>query len=95
MELWQQAWTPGVRCKDGGDKQSSILLPGKMLSARAVAVLCGPGEETFLRRCLCTLLALLLGVSLQEFQEQVSNFSLLLACLSWDVRATTIKNVGV
>jgi len=66
-----------------------------MLSARGVAVLPGPGEEIFLHRCLCTLLVLLLGLSLQEFQEQVSNFSLLLACLGWGVRAIAIKNVGV
>lgn len=66
-----------------------------MLSARGVAVLPGLGEEMFLHHCLCILFMLLLGFSLQEFQEQVSNFSLLLACLGWDVRATAIKNVGV
>lgn len=31
----------------------------------------------------------------QGFQEQVNNFSLLLACLGWDVRAIAIKIAGV
>ena len=55
----------------------------------------GPGAVMFLHCCLCILLMLLLGVSLQEFQEQVNNFSLLLACLGWDVQAIAIKNVGL
>lgn len=66
-----------------------------MLSARGAAVFPGPGEEMFLHRCLCILFVLLLGVFLQEFQEQVSNFPPLLACLGWEVRAIAIKNVGV
>lgn len=66
-----------------------------MLSVKGVAVLLGPGEETFLHHCLCILLMLLLGISLQEFQEQVSNFFLLLAPLGWDVRAKAINSVDV
>lgn len=71
MQLGQQTQTPGAGGKGEGDKQPSILLPRKVLSVRAVAVLYGLGEEMLCCCCPNALLRVLPKVSLEELQEQV------------------------
>lgn len=80
LDLQQHTWTLGFRCKDRGDKQAAILLPRKMM-LEGVLLCSLSWERKFSSTAACVSFSH--GSSLQEFQEQVSNF-LLLSCLGWD-----------